>query len=139
MSDSANGDNYSWLRASASDSAGDTVANATSDGSASDDDTLRFAAPGGLPVMPRYGTSDGASVSNEILVKNSMAPVSGPAAEPVAAPNSAVSDLPTVRVSAAPLPAPAVSSVSDLPTTRMPSTDGANVPAPEQDISDLPT
>ena len=49
MSDSANGDSYSWLRAPASDPAGDTVANATSDGSASDDDTLRFAAPAACP------------------------------------------------------------------------------------------
>jgi hypothetical protein len=139
MSDSANGDNYSWLRASASDPAGDTRANATSDGAAPDDDTLRFAAPGGLPVMPRYGVSDGASAANEILVKNSLAPASIPLGESVAAPDSAVSDLPTMRVSAAPLSAPAEPSVSDLPTTRMPSADGANLPAPAQDVSDLPT
>jgi hypothetical protein len=143
MSDSANGDDYSWLRAPASDPAGDTGANDTSDGAAPDDDTLRFAAPGGLPVMPRYGASDGAnggaSAANEILVKNSMAPSLAPAAESVAAPDSAVSDLPTVRVSAAPLPAPVAPSVSDLPTTRMPNADGANAPTTVQDVSDLPT
>ena len=86
---------------------------------ASDDDTLRFAAPGGLPVMPRYG----ASAANGANGKNGMATVSAPAAEPVAEPDSAVSDLPTVRVSAAPLPTPDAPSVSDLPTTRMPSAD----------------
>ena len=68
-----------------------------------------------------------------------MASASAPAAEPVAEPDSAVSDLPTVRVSAAPLPAPDAPSVSDLPTTRMPSADVPNAPTPAQDVSDLPT
>ena len=139
MSDSANGDDYSWLRVPASDPTGGDMANATSDAAASDDDTLRFAAPGGLPVMPRYGASDGASAANGANGKKSMASVSAPAAEPVAAPDSAVSDLPTMRVSAAPSPTPAAPSVSDLPTTRMPSADGANAPTPAQDVSDLPT
>jgi hypothetical protein len=141
MSDSANGDNYSWLRVPASDPAGGDMANTTPDGAASDDDQLLFAAPGGLPVMPRYGASDGASATNGANGKNSMAPASAPAA-----PDSAVSDLPTVRVSAAPLPSsapPASPSVSDLPTMRMPSADVAadiaNLPTPAPDVSELPT
>jgi hypothetical protein len=58
-----------------------------------------------------------------------------------AASDSAVSDLPTVRVTAAPVPTPAAPSVSDLPTTRMPSAGDSTllVPAPAPDVSDLPT
>jgi hypothetical protein len=142
MSDSANGDEYNWLRAIGSDPAGDTVANATSDGAASDEDTLRFAAPGVMPALPRYGVSDGASAANGAYAKNSMAPASTSDSTPASDPtNSAVSDLPTVRVTAAPAPAPAAPSVSDLPTTRMPSAGDSTLPAPAppQDVSDLPT
>src|SRR5262245_22513617 len=138
MGDSANGDEYNWLRAIASEPDGDTMANATSDGAASDEDTLRIAAPGGLPVIPRYGASDEVSAANGAHARNSMAPALTPAVDPT---NSAVSDLPTVRVSAAPAPTPAAPSVSDLPTTRMPSAGDSTLPAPApvQDVSDQPT
>ena len=89
--------------------------------------------------MPRYGASDGASAAMARTGSMASRTVSAPAAEPVAAPDSAVSDLPTVRVSAAPLPTPDAPSVSDLPTTRHAERDRANAPTPAQDVSDLPT
>jgi hypothetical protein len=130
MSDSVNGDEYNWLRAIAPETAGDKTANPWADG-----------APGGIPPLPRYGGVDGASAANGASAKNSLAPASSPTTEPAAASNSAVDDLPTVRVSAAPAPAPAAPSVSDLPTTRLPSADASSLPTPTpaQDVSDLPT
>jgi hypothetical protein len=140
MSDSANGDEYNWLRAIASEPAGDNTAGAKPHGAAPDDNPLPFAAPGGMPALPRYGGADGANAANGVNAKTSLAPASSPAAEPVAASDSVVSDLPTVRVSAAPAPTPAAPSVSDLPTKRMPSADASSAPAPPaQDVSDLPT
>lgn len=67
-----------------------------------------------------------------------MAPASTPGADPT---NLAVSDLPTVRVSAAPVPTPVTPSVSDLPTARMANANVSSLPVPQpaQDVSDLPT
>jgi len=135
MSDSANGDNYNWLRVIASEPADDKTATPWADDVAPDDGPAPFAAQGAMPALPRYGVSDGASAANGAHAKNSMAPASSPT------PDSTVSDLPTVRVTAAPVPTPATPSVSDLPTTRMPSAGDSTLPAPgpAQDVSDLPT
>src|SRR5262245_22556321 len=126
MSDSAKGDYFNWLRSVTTEPAGaDTVA----DGAAPDDDPLSFAAPGGGPILPRYGMTgaDGAPSS-----------ASPPAAAP---PALTLSDLPTARISAAPLPTPTAPSVSDLPTTQLPGAriSSAPAPSPAQDVSDLPT
>jgi hypothetical protein len=134
MSDSANGDNDNWPWA-----AGTAGSSAGANTDTQDDDPLPFAAPGSMPVLPRYGVSNGVSdggsaVSGVNSANSSLPSTMEPASQ--APPTSAVSDLPTARVSVAPAPTPAAPSVSDLPTTRMPSADGASAPP---DVSALPT
>src|SRR5437899_1001115 len=120
-----------WRRAATADVVG--ANNADAEGSTPDDELLPFAAPHGMPVLPRYGRNG-----------ESAAPASTPAPtlEPPAQgiPASAISDLPTARVSAAP-PMPVAPSVSDLPTTHLPSAGGSSAPTPTpaSDVSDLPT